>query len=113
MASKTVKFPQKIVNHYIDTLKEKIKVEGVFLFGSYAYGAPTKHSDVDLAVISSNFNRKNFDERLDFLADARDKIACQIAMDIVGYTPKEFSDIEKYSAIMAYAKKYGKWIYRK
>jgi len=34
-------------------------------------------------------------------------------MDIVGYTPQEFRDIEKHSAIMAYAKKHGKWIYPK
>ncbi len=113
MAGKTIKFPKKIVNHYIDTLRKKIQVNGVFLFGSYAFGKPTKHSDVDLIIISSDFSKKDFDSRLDFLAHSRDKIARQIAMDVIGYTPKEFSQIEKHSAIMACAKKRGKWLYKK
>lgn len=114
MATKTittVKFPEKIVNHYIKNLKQKIKVKGVLLFGSFAWGKPTKHSDVDLVVISPSFSKRNFDRRLDFLTDVRDKIALQIAMDIIGYTPKEFANIEKHSAVMAIAKKKGKWIY--
>lgn len=112
MAEKTIKFPKKIVDHYIKTLKQKIKITGVLLFGSFAWGQPTKHSDVDLVVISPDFIKKNFDKRLDFLTDARDKTALQIAMDIIGYTPKEFDEIEKHSAIMTKAKKDGKWIYR-
>ena len=107
-----MKFPKKIVNHYINVLKKDIKLGGVLLFGSYAYGKPNKHSDVDLAVISPNFNKINFDERMDLLKRKRDKITDQIAMDIIGYTPREFSNIEKHSAIMAYAKKHGKWIYK-
>ncbi|MFC1613494.1 nucleotidyltransferase domain-containing protein [Patescibacteria group bacterium] len=113
MAGKTIKFPKKIVNHYIDTLKKKIKVDGVFLFGSFAFGKPTKHSDVDLVVISSDFLKRNFDNRLDFLTCSRDKATYQIAMDIIGYTPKEFSNIEDHSAIMAHAKKHGRWIYKR
>jgi len=113
MATKIIRFPKKIVNHYIDTLKEKIKVQGVFLFGSFAHGQPTKHSDVDLVVISPNFSKKNFDNRLDFLTCARDKATYQIAMDVIGYTPQEFSHIEDHSAIMAHAKKHGKWIYKR
>lgn len=112
MAERTVKFPKKIVNHYIDVLRKKIQINGVFLFGSYAFGNPTKHSDVDLVIISPDFSKKSFDSRLDYLTHARDKITRQIAMDIIGYTPKEFSQIEKHSAIMSCAKKHGKWIYK-
>jgi predicted nucleotidyltransferase len=82
------------------------------LFGSFAYGKPTKHSDVDLVIISPNFSKIDFDQRLDFLTDARDKPTYQIAMDVIGYTPREFANIEKHSAIMAKAKKDGKWIYK-
>jgi uncharacterized protein len=114
MAKKTeVKFPNRIVNHYIDVLQRKIDIEGVLLFGSFAWGRPTKHSDVDLVVISSDFNKKELSNRFQWLSRMRDKLTYQIAMDIVGYTPKEFSDIEKHSAIMAKAKRDGKWLYRK
>ncbi|MBI2459832.1 MAG: nucleotidyltransferase domain-containing protein [Parcubacteria group bacterium] len=113
MAQTTVKFPKKIINHYISTLENKIRVDSVLLFGSFAWGKPTKHSDVDLAVISKDFAKYDFDKRLSLLNHTRDKVSYQVAMDIIGYTPKEFSNIEKYSAIMSKAKQKGKWIYRK
>lgn len=72
----------------------------------------TKHSDVDLIVLSPDFNKKEFKNRLQWLSRMRDDITYQIAMDIIGYTPKEFAEIEKHSAIMAKAKKDGKWIYK-
>lgn len=112
MAAKTIKFPKKIIGHYINSLKQQVKVDGVFLFGSFAYGKPTRHSDVDLAIVSSDFAKKEYKNRSQWLSRMRDDVACQVAMDLVGYTPKEFANIEKYSAIMAYAKKHGKWIYR-
>lgn len=110
MASKTVKFPEKIVNHYIANLKDKIDVKGVLLFGSFAYGKPTKHSDVDLIVVSPDFSK--ISDRLIWLSRMRDDITYQIAMDIIGYTPREFNNLEKHSAIGAIAKKKGKWIYK-
>lgn len=113
MAQTAVKFPKTIVNHYIGTLKRKIKIEGILLFGSFAWGNPTKHSDVDLVVISKDFSKYDFDGRLSLLNHARDKISYQAAMDIIGYTPKEFSQIEKHSAIMSKAKQQGKWLYEK
>lgn len=112
MASKTIEFPKKIVNHYITNLKNKIDVKGVLLFGSFAYGKPTKHSDVDLIVVSPNFYRKGFENRWDTLYGVRDKTTYKIAMDIIGYTPREFNNLEKYSAIGAIAKKKGRWIYK-
>ena len=40
----------------------------------------------------------------------RKDVAEDMAMDVVGYTPKEFSNIEKESAILKKAKKDGVWI---
>lgn len=36
---------------YLKVLVEQFQPEQVILFGSYAYGNPTEHSDVDLLVI--------------------------------------------------------------
>jgi len=110
MATETVRFPKKIVNYYINTIKKKIRIKGVLLFGSFAWGKPTKHSDVDLVIISPDFSRIR--NPLQWLSRMRDDITYQIAMDIIGYTPKEFTHIEKHSAIMSIAKKKGKWIYK-
>lgn len=106
------KLPQHIINKYIHVLGGEISVDGVFLFGSYAYGKPTKHSDVDLVILSKNFYRKNWGNRITWLNRMRRGVATSIAMDVIGYTPEEFAHIEKESAIMAYAKKHGKWLYK-
>lgn len=116
MVKKTnIKIPKKdikVINHYIDLLQNKIKVSGVLLFGSYAWGEPSKHSDIDLAIISPDFDKKEFSNRFQWLSRMRDDFTYQTAMDIVGYTPKEFAHIEEHSAIMDRAKKYGRWIYQ-
>ena len=39
---------------YIRTIVEKFHPEKIILFGSYAYGQPTEHSDFDLLVIRKN-----------------------------------------------------------
>ena len=109
MASKTnIKFPKEIINHYLNLLNQKIKVEKVLLFGSFAWGKPTKHSDIDLIIISPDF--KKIPNRLRWLSRMRDEKTYQIAMDVIGYTPEEFAEIEKHSAIAAQAKKKGKWL---
>ena len=36
---------------YLQVLLEKFQPQEVILFGSYAYGKPTEHSDVDLLII--------------------------------------------------------------
>ncbi len=110
MAEKTIKFPKKIIDYYIGNLEREIEVEGALLFGSFAWGKPTKHSDIDLVIVSPDF--KKIKDPLQWLSRMRDKPTYQIAMDVIGYTPREFADIEKHSAIMAKAKKDGKWIYR-
>ena len=39
---------------YLRTIVEKIHPEKIILFGSYAYGKPSEHSDFDLLVIRRN-----------------------------------------------------------
>ena len=110
MPSQRHPFPKKIITHYISRLRKYITVDGVLLFGSFAYGQPTKHSDVDLVISSPDFSSQSFDSRMDFLTQARDRQARQIAMDVIGYTPKELSQAEKFSAILSQAKKKGRWL---
>lgn len=33
------------------TIKQHFDVDNIFLFGSYAYGEPDRHSDIDLLVV--------------------------------------------------------------
>jgi len=43
--------------------KDGVKIEKVFLFGSYAKGKAGKWSDIDLAVISKDFSGVSFYDR--------------------------------------------------
>ncbi|MDK2902071.1 hypothetical protein H0A61_02172 [Koleobacter methoxysyntrophicus] len=45
----------KIINDYVRDIKQNIPDCKVYLFGSYACGQPTVHSDIDIAVISDYF----------------------------------------------------------
>ncbi|MBU4338554.1 nucleotidyltransferase domain-containing protein [Patescibacteria group bacterium] len=103
---------KRLVNEYVKGFPSEIKVEGVFLFGSYATGKTREDSDVDLAVISPDFLKVNFIKRMEMLSMFRkSKITRSVPMDIIGYTPEEFKNIDKESMIMRRAKREGRMIY--
>ncbi|HZH88525.1 MAG TPA: nucleotidyltransferase domain-containing protein [Chitinophagaceae bacterium] len=43
------------IKKYIEVLEQKIRVSKVILYGSWANGQPSEHSDIDLAVFSPDF----------------------------------------------------------
>lgn len=104
-----IKFPKEIVNHYIDELEKDIKVDDILLFGSFANGTQNKNSDVDLIIVSKDFKKMDFNERLDWLQLKRDKKTFQIALDIIGYTPNEFKIAEKQSPMFSRARQYVRY----
>lgn len=104
---------RKLVSEYIKGFPSDIKIEGVFLFGSYATGKIREDSDVDLVIISPDFKHLEFMERLVLLSKLRkSKSTRSVPMDIIGYTPEEFENIDKESIIMRRAKREGKMIFR-
>ena len=103
---------KKIIKEYLKYFPKNIKIEKIFLFGSYAKGNYDEDSDIDLIVISSDFKNMNFLKRLEMLSSVRkSKLTQSVAMDIIGYTPEEFKNISKESIIMRKAIKEGKIIY--
>lgn len=57
------------------------------MYGSYAKGKAREDSDIDLVVISSDFENMNVRERLETLGLAAGNILEPI--EALGYTPKE------------------------
>lgn len=54
---------RRIVNLFVRNLvKEGIRVEKVLLYGSYASNLFHENSDVDIAIISSDFGKDKFEE---------------------------------------------------
>lgn len=103
---------KKLVSEYIKEFPSNIRIEGVFLFGSYATGKVREDSDVDLVIISPDFEKLAFMDRLVLLSKLRkSKLTRSVPMDIIGYTPEEFENIDKESIIMRRAKREGKMIF--
>ena len=76
------------VSRFVIALQERIHVQRVLLFGSYAYGRPQVGSDIDLAVVSPDFEWMSRLERLEFL----ERIAWEAKthdIESVGFTEDE------------------------
>lgn len=105
--------PQEIIKKYLEHVPRDIRVEGVFLFGSHARGMAKEDSDIDFIVISPDFGRMDFMKRMELLSHVQgaDSITRSVPMDIIGYTPKEFKDIDKESIVIRNAKKEGRMLH--
>ena len=53
-----------IVQKYVDKVCENYKIEAIILFGSYAKGTQHKDSDIDIAIVTDDFQNDIIDEEL-------------------------------------------------
>ena len=44
------------IQKYIEKISQYYKIEAIILFGSYAKGTENEESDIDIAIVSSDFN---------------------------------------------------------
>ena len=92
MARKSI--PKKVINEvndYIGVLKnDKLPVDRVFIFGSYAKGTPSKWSDIDVCVVSPKF--KNSWRAMEYLWSKREIKNPSYVIEPVGFSPKDFND---------------------
>lgn len=49
---------QKIINEVVEKIKTEYQPEKIILYGSYAYGKPTRDSDIDLFIIKDTDKRR-------------------------------------------------------
>ena len=62
---------KRIIADFQEALKiNGVKTDKVVLFGSYAKGNATKYSDIDLIVVSQDFDDMSFMERCEVLGRA-------------------------------------------
>ncbi len=85
-----------IVAKYKATLQKcGIKVDRIILYGSFAQGREREHSDIDLVVVSENFQKMNLRERLEVLGMAAARIMQPI--EAKGYTAEEIKSVSNIS----------------
>lgn len=101
---------KKFIKGYVKNLKPYIKIDKVILFGSMARGGAHRDSDIDLIIISPDFKKVDFMERLIWLSKMRTSQFISRAMDIFGYTKEEFEKLSKESIVLGEAKKEGRII---
>lgn len=94
--------------------RKKFSVEQVILFGSYAWGKPTKNSDVDIAVVSSNFKKWDDIKRIEILSDVARHVYpnLDVDIDVVGFTSREIESAS-YFDLAAEIRQKGQVIYKK
>lgn len=92
-----------VINKYVNLLKQEgVEVSKVILFGSYAKGTAKPESDIDIAIISSQFGKNNLKEMM-FLRRIALKIDSHI--EPLPFSPKDLDD--RYSALAQEIIKYG------
>jgi predicted nucleotidyltransferase len=91
------------INRYIDLLKQEgIDVSKAILFGSYAKGTAKPESDIDIAIVSSQFGKNNLKEMM-----LLRRIALRVDSHIepLPFSPREIND--RYSTLAQEILKYG------
>ena len=79
----------EIINGFIaEAAKDDIKISDAILFGSYASGSNNIYSDIDLAVVSEDFEGTIFYDNLKLM-----KTVLAVSSDIEThpYTPQDFN----------------------
>jgi len=92
-----------IVRRYgLELTRAGIEVEDLFIFGSHSKGTTHTGSDIDVAVVSSNFGHDSHDERVRLMR-LRRKVSTLIEPH--PFHPDEFNN--RWSTLAQEVKKYG------
>jgi uncharacterized protein len=103
-----------ITKKNIDDVKKRLikayNPIAIYLFGSYAWGSPTKDSDLDLLIVIDTSGEKTYKRPLVGYKALRGLE--HISKDLIIYTKDEFDQISKNKTTLGYKiKKEGKLIY--
>lgn len=57
MAKREIKVDiMNVINEYVKEIKKHYKIDCIILFGSYAKGTESEYSDIDIAIVSEDFD---------------------------------------------------------
>jgi len=94
----------KGLKRFMINLTKDYSIERIILFGSRAYGKFREDSDVDLIIVSKDFEKKNFFERVSAMYDYWD---LDLPVDFLCYTSEEFNKLKNQISIVNEAIKKG------
>ena len=94
----------KAIENFVTKLKEDFNIKRVIFFGSRAIGKARKDSDIDLIIVSNDFEGMSFFERG---AKMYDYWTEEIPVDFLCFTEKEFNKLKNRISIVSEALTYG------
>src|SRR5437870_10063311 len=74
--------PMSAIRRYVRQIVDQFHPDKIILFGSYAYGTPNRHSDVDLLVVMPTRNQIGQAVRID------EALEPSFFLDLLVRTPK-------------------------
>lgn len=86
-----------VIDIYKEKVAQKIQIDEMILYGSYAKGNASEDSDVDLIVISKDFAKMDDDDRLKMLY--RLSAGFPYNLHVYGITPEEYQDASSLTTI--------------
>lgn len=95
--------PIKITEKYLQEIRRLgIGVDKAYLFGSYAKGKVWEGSDLDICVVSKNFGRDYYSDKM-----LLNKVALKVnpLIEPVAYSPADFAN--KYDSLADEVKRFG------
>lgn len=102
---------KQVINSIRDKLVAVYHPLKIYLFGSYAWGNPTKDSDVDLLIVVSRSKKHTYERSVKGYHALRDMT---VSKDILVFTKKEFEERSNDITTLCYKTKHdGKLIYAK
>ncbi len=96
------------VSKLLSLLSSRVRIEAAYLFGSYAKGTWVKTSDIDLIVVSRDFEGKPYLERLDMINEIQWRARIRPFIEAIPLTPEELEEKLKTSVVLRDASKH--WI---
>ncbi|MFH1825662.1 MAG: nucleotidyltransferase domain-containing protein [bacterium] len=80
-------YSQDKIQQLVDKIKDSIQPDKIYLFGSYASGTPSEHSDIDICIIKNDSKDKN----QELIKVKKATYYLGIPMDILLFKEKDFA----------------------
>ncbi len=87
MSKKNIPKHKQIIRRIVEKIKKEYNPEKILLFGSYAWGNPTKDSDIDLFIIKDTKEKPR--DRQISVREILDEENALFALETLVYTPGE------------------------
>lgn len=98
------------LDRIVAAIKKRYPDARILLFGSRARGDHIESSDVDLIVISRDFENIHFSKRISSILRALYEDGIVASIDVLCYTPEEFEKRSKEIGIVREALRTGRFL---